>query len=108
MNQLAGWMKMPLPIIVVLVPFQPGMGQPFPDNDHQQGDDQSEHGPEAWDTVPHEDIFIALHEEVDNRQDNESGEKEPLHTNAPLMQIFKEPGHHPPPTSLVNLRKKSG
>jgi hypothetical protein len=27
--------EMPLFIIVILVPFQPGMGQPLPDNDHQ-------------------------------------------------------------------------
>jgi hypothetical protein len=101
-------MKMPLVIIVILIPFQPGMGQPFPENDHPQADDEAEQGPETVDPVTEKMDLVLLHEKVKNRDDDEEDEEEPLDRHTSLMQIFEEPGHYPPPTSLVMLRKKSG
>jgi hypothetical protein len=84
------------------------MGQPFPENDHPQADDEAENRPEAIDSVTEKMDLMPLHEKVKNRDDDEEGEEEPFYCYSSRMQIFEEPGHHPPPTSLVMLRKKSG
>jgi hypothetical protein len=52
--------------------------------------------------------LVPRHEEVKEGKDDESGEEEPLYRNPSCVEIFKESCHHPPPTSLVILRKKSG